>query len=90
MYIPSIADIPINGPVMIIDAETGTTYAAGPDALPPDAERLPVLSITADAGRLIITTRRPHVSPAEELRRTRGEYLRRHSAGYTPGTRRMY
>lgn len=96
MFIPSVADLQISGPFSVIDANTGNalhTFAAAndePDDMPPDAASWPVLSIRAEAGILIITTRPPKLDPREDLRRTREEYLRRQYAPYTPGTRRLY
>lgn len=92
--IPSVAEIAatIRGPFTVTDAETGATLHTGdPDALPPDAARWPVLTLRADAGTLVISTRAPApISPAEKARRAREEHLRTLSAPYTPGGRRMY
>lgn len=91
-----ISDITITGPFSIIDAETGRTlheFTPGPDAagdMAPDVAFLPVVEISADAGRVIITTRAPKTDPAADLLRARREYLRKQAAPYTPGTRRMY
>lgn len=93
MFIPSVADLAISGPFSVIDADTGRTlhtHTDGPGDLPPDAAQWPAVSIHADAGRVIISTRPPKTDPAADLLRARREYLRQHAAPYTPGTRRMY
>ena len=92
--IPSVADIPIAGPFSVVDIDTGRTlhtYTDGPGDIAPDVSFLPVVSVTASAGRVIISTRAPApISPAEKARREREQYLRTLSAPFTPGTRRMY
>lgn len=96
MLIPSVADLAITGPFSVIDADAGRTlheFTPGTDAagyIPPDAAQWPALSITADAGRVIIITRAPKTDPAADLLRARREYLRKQAAPYTPGTRRLY
>lgn len=96
MYIPSVLDVEIAGPFSIIDADTGNalhTYSAAPDEpgdIPPEAATWPILSITAEGGILIITTRPPKPDPAWNAIRQRDEFIRKQTATYTPGTRRLY
>lgn len=96
MYIPTVADLAITGPFSVVDvdtAETLHTFTAAPDEpgdMPPESATWPILSITAEAGALVITTRAPKPNPAEEARRRREEFIRKQTATYTPGARRLW